>query len=129
MRIKGAVSQDHIERLEVFHIPPTIETLIGLTPGNIDTSYKYKIEIASPSSGSEEMKSLCRAIDHTEVHSPLHGFYDFRWGCKFYNSGTKEVYTIYLDRWGENAVIDNKSVSLKGGFYPWLKSHFFHNFG
>lgn len=119
-QINEALLAGHIERIEIFYLPPTVLTLTGLSPGAIDVAYKYKLEIAYP----EEQQSFHQAVERTTIGKPMFGYYDFRWGCKLYNQKTKQVYTIYLDRGGRNAEVNHRLVSLSGRIYFWLKSQF-----
>lgn len=123
-RLDESLLNGHIERIQIFYLPPLTETLFGFKPGVIDTAYKYKLDIVLSHGYSVETRSLHRAISHATVSKTIFGFYDFRWGCKLYDRKTKNVYIIYLDRWGQNVVIDGKSASLSKNFYLWLQSQF-----
>jgi len=126
--LKKAVLHDQIEHCEVFYLPDYIESAAALEPGQVEHFYEYRFGFGLLSSHSKEMISLCNALDKTKVGTPTPYGGDYRWGCIFYNGERQRRCSIFVDDTGTSAVINGRAVSLKGGFYLWLKSNFLPRF-
>ena len=120
--INSLLVQNEIDGFRLFYIAPGTMTLIATKPGDVAYFYDYQIAVRNTGYGSQKVKDLCSALEHTDIRTTTQKRGDFKWGCAFYKRRT-EVAFISMDNVKKVAQINGVVVSMRGGMNQWMAQY------
>jgi hypothetical protein len=107
-----------IERIDVFRLPKTYESLASAQPEDVEAFWRYKMVIRNPP--ASQQKLIGTAFAAADV-SPSDRASDLRWGIVFYSPRDRRIGSLYFDESGRRGAVDRTPVLFAPGFLPRLK--------
>jgi hypothetical protein len=108
-RLKRMWSSKEIDRVEVTYIHTNTHFRINVSSSMLLANYDFKA-VDRYRSGSAFSQGLLAAVDKTQAQESGK-VADLRWGCVFYDSKSKAVFSIFFDRTGRSGVVNGACVN------------------
>jgi len=116
--IIAKLNNNEIGKVEIIVIPARLLTRTRITPEMMEKQYVYKLtikDIRSASCRNKFYETFASLSAQKSSRTP-----DIRLGVIFYNINNERLDAIYFDKSGNNGVVGNDVVILKGNFFKWL---------
>lgn len=120
--IAALLTNHDIGTVEIFHIPPHVESPISISSEMIEKHFEYRFTIRSIELGEYE-EELAKVMKSVKV-SPGPESVDIRWGIVFYHTDGRRLLGIYLDGEGESGLVGHTHVSFNRNLFNWLNRKF-----
>ncbi|HYZ15566.1 MAG TPA: hypothetical protein VE591_04155 [Candidatus Acidoferrum sp.] len=98
----------HVACIRIVHVADTLSTRVALTPAMLLRIATLRVTIAD----REHVAQLVAAIAATPSQPDTQAA-DSRWGVALFDERDAPLLTIYLDRFGERAVIDGRPARVR----------------
>lgn len=116
------VRTGNVSRVEIVYYPVNILTRADLSPVLLEKNCYFRLVI-SQAAASAKCTGFLQALTATKISARI-GSADFRWGISVYDKRGAKTFSLYLDGFGQKALIGDSALTLDGPLNVWFTKNF-----